>query len=230
MSHRLRSAYSYTKRGVRVTIKVLLVDDHVVVRQGFRMLLAVRDDIEIVGEASDGEEAVRYTQAYAPDVVIMDILLPKLNGIEATRQICALALSCAVLILTSNVDGQQIRDAIRAGARGYILKTTRAQELIAAIHRVASGQRALDPIAADALMGSLARRDELEDLTPREHDILRELAFGRSNAQIAQNCVISEATVRSHIANILSKLNLRDRTHATVFALKHGLVTLDDVE
>ena len=210
-------------------IKVLLVDDHVVVRQGFQMLLATHEDIEIVGEASNGEEAVYYARELAPDVVIMDILLPKLDGIEATRQICASGLPCYILMLTSTIDVQQIREAIRAGAHGYVLKTIRAQDLIDAIQRVASGQRVLDPIATDAIMSNMAQHNILEDLTPREHDILRILALGYNNTQIAKELVISEATVRSHIANISSKLNLRDRTHAAIFALKHGIVSLDEI-
>jgi DNA-binding NarL/FixJ family response regulator len=152
-----------------------------------------------------------------------------LDGIEATRQIQARTPSCAVLMLTSNVQPQQIQAAIRAGAVGYVLKATRAQELIDAIQRAARGQRVLDPIAADALLSGLAHQDELNELTPREHEVLRLLAQGVSNAQIANALTISEATVRTHIANVLSKLNLRDRAHATIYALKRGLISLDEV-
>jgi NarL family two-component system response regulator LiaR len=208
-------------------IKLLLVDDHIVVRQGLRMLLAAHDTIEIVGEADDGVQAVRLAEQLLPDVILMDLLLPRLDGIEATRQIQARTPSCAVLMLTSNVQPQQIQAAIRAGAVGYVLKATRAQELIDAIQRAARGQRVLDPIAADALLSGLAHQDELNELTPREHEVLRLLAQGVSNAQIAN--AISEATVRTHIANVLSKLNLRDRAHVTIYALKRGLISLDEV-
>jgi|688.fasta_scaffold634958_1 NarL family two-component system response regulator LiaR len=210
-------------------IKLLLVDDHIVVRQGLRMLLAAHDTIEIVGEADDGVQAVRLAEQLLPDVILMDLLLPRLDGIEATRQIQARTPSCAVLMLTSNVQPQQIQAAIRAGAVGYVLKATRAQELIDAIQRAARGQRVLDPIAADALLSGLAHQDELNELTPREHEVLRLLAQGVSNAQIANALTISEATVRTHIANVLSKLNLRDRAHATIYALKRGLISLDEV-
>jgi NarL family two-component system response regulator LiaR len=193
------------------------------------MLLAAHDTIEIVGEADDGVQAVRLAEQLLPDVILMDLLLPRLDGIEATRQIQARTPSCAVLMLTSNVQPQQIQAAIRAGAVGYVLKATRAQELIDAIQRAARGQRVLDPIAADALLSGLAHQDELNELTPREHEVLRLLAQGVSNAQIANALTISEATVRTHIANVLSKLNLRDRAHVTIYALKRGLISLDEV-
>lgn len=212
-----------------MSIKLLLVDDHIVVRQGLRMLLAAHDTIEIVGEADDGVQAVRLAEQLLPDVVLMDLLLPRLDGIEATRQIHARQPGCAILMLTSNVQPHQIQAAIRAGAVGYVLKATRAQELIDAIQRAARGQRVLDPIAADALLSGLAHQDELSELTPREHEVLRLMAQGAGNVQIANALTISEATVRSHIANVLSKLNLRDRAHATIYALKRGLVTLDEV-
>jgi DNA-binding NarL/FixJ family response regulator len=209
-------------------IRLLLVDDHVVVRQGLRMLLSARDDIEIVGEAGDGPQAVEMVKTLKPNVVLMDSILPVFDGIEATRQIRALKLKTSVLMLTSIVQPHQIQEAIRAGAIGYVLKVTRAQDLIDAIHRAAKGQRAIDPIAADALLDDM-QQGNLADLTPRELEVLREVALGHSNPQVAERLNISEATVRSHIANLMSKLNLRDRAHATVFALKRGLVTLEEV-
>lgn len=211
-------------------ITVLLADDHVVVRQGLRMLLSARDDITIVGEAGDGIEAVQLAQDLRPDVVLMDVAMPILDGIAATRQMHTLNLPCVVLMLTSSVQSHQIQESIRAGAVGYVLKATRAQELIEAIQRAARGQRAIDPLAADALLSGMAQQDEVADLTPREREVLRLVALGQSNGQIADELTISEATVRSHVANLLSKLNLRDRAHITIFALKRGLVTLDEVE
>lgn len=210
-------------------IRLLLVDDHVVVRQGLRMLLSARDDIEIVGEAGDGPQAVEMVKALKPNVVLMDLILPVFDGIEATRQIRALHLKTSVLMLTSTFHPHQIQEAIRAGAIGYVLKVTRAQDLIDAIHRAAKGQRVIDPIAADALLDEMGQGD-LADLTPRELEVLREVALGHNNTQVAERLDISEATVRSHIANLMSKLNLRDRAHVTVFALKRGLVTLEEVE
>ncbi|MBC8162756.1 MAG: response regulator transcription factor [Roseiflexaceae bacterium] len=210
-------------------ITLLLVDDHVVVRQGLRMLLAARDDIVIVGEADDGAEAVRRARELQPNVILMDLLLPTMSGIEATRQIRTQQLPCTVIMLTSTVQSTHIQDAIRAGAAGYVLKTTNAQALIDAIHRAARGQRVLDPIAVDALMDGMTRSDALEELTAREHEVLRVLALGRSNAEIATSFSISEATVRSHVTNLLNKLGLRDRIHATLFALKRGIISLDDI-
>ncbi|MCU0494992.1 MAG: response regulator transcription factor [Chloroflexaceae bacterium] len=213
-----------------MSISLLLVDDHAVVRQGLRMLLAARDDMVIVGEAERGDEAVELARTLRPSVVLMDMLLPGLDGIEATRQIKAAGLPCAVLMLTSSVQPQQIQAAIRAGALGYLVKAAHAHEVIAAIRRAAAGQRVLDPLAAETLMSDMASPDDLDDLTPREREVLRALALGRSNAQIANALTISEATVRSHVANLLGKLNLRDRAHATIFALKRGLVTLEEIE
>jgi DNA-binding NarL/FixJ family response regulator len=213
-----------------MTIKVLLVDDHAVVRQGLTMLLSAREDITVVGEAENGQQALEQIKKLRPDLVLMDLVMPIMDGIETTKQIRALGLGCPVLILTSTVQPQHIQDAIRAGASGYVLKVTRAQDLIDSIYRVVKGQRAIDPIAADALLTDIAQQGELADLTARELEVLREVALGRSNPQIAERLQIGEATVRSHIANLMSKLNLRDRAHATVFALKRGLVTLEEVE
>jgi two-component system, NarL family, response regulator LiaR len=211
-------------------IKVLLVDDHAVVRQGLMMLLSAREDITVVDEAGDGKQALELVKKLRPDIVLMDLVMPVMDGIEATKQIRALGFPCAVLMLTSTVQPQQIQDAIRAGASGYVLKVTKAQDLIDSIYRVAKGQRAIDPIAADALLTDIAQQGELADLTTRELEVLRKVALGHNNSQIAERLQIGEATVRSHIANLMSKLNLRDRAHATVFALKRGLVTLEEVE
>ncbi len=213
-----------------MSIRVLLVDDHAVVRQGLMMLLSASEDITVVGEAEDGKQALELVKKLRPDIVLMDLVMPVMDGIEATKQIRALGFPCAVLMLTSMVQPQQIQDAIRAGASGYVLKVTKAQDIIDSIYRVAKGQRAIDPIAADVLLTDIAQQGELIDLTPRELEVLREVALGLNNSQIAERLAIGEATVRTHIANVLSKLNLRDRTHATVFALKRGFVSLDELE
>lgn len=211
-------------------IRVLLADDHAVVRQGLTMLLGGRDNMRVVGEAADGAAALELATELVPDVVLMDLIMPVMDGLESTRQLRARGLRCAILVLSSVVQAYQIQEAVRAGASGYLLKTSRADELIDAVHRVARGLRVVDAIAADVLLGDIAQLGELGDLTPREHEILREVASGRPNNQIAQRLNISEATVRSHVANLLSKLNLRDRAHATIFALKRGLVSLDEID
>jgi two-component system, NarL family, response regulator LiaR len=213
-----------------MAIKVLLVDDHAVVRQGLMMLLSNTDDITVVGEAENGQQALEQVKKLRPDVVLMDLAMPVMDGIETTKHIRALGLGCAVLMLTSTVNPHKIQEVIRAGAAGYVLKVTKAQELIDSIYRVVKGQRAIDPVAANALLTDIAQQGELGDLTARELEILREVALGRSNVQISEKLGIGETTVRSHIANLTSKLNFRDRAHMTVFALKRGLVTLEEVE
>lgn len=194
------------------------------------MLLARQENIEVIGEGGDGAEAVRLAQEHVPDVILLDLLLPDMNGIDVIRQIKTLGLPCAIVILTSSVQPFQIHEAVQAGACGYVVKAIRASELIDAIRRAAMGLRTLGPLAADALMDSLTWKDQLTELTPRELDVLRALACGQSNAKIAQSLGISEATVRSHIANVLSKLHLRDRSQVVSFALKRGLVSLDEIE
>lgn len=213
-----------------MSIKVLLIDDHALVRQGIRMLLDARNDMTVVGEGSNGADAVRLAQEATPDVIIMDLLMPGTDGIAATRQIKALGLPCAILILSASIQPHHVREVIQAGACGYMVKAMRAQDLADAIRRAARGERTLDPLAANALMDSLVCQDELVDLTARELEVLRALARGQSNAKIALTLTISEATVRSHVANVLSKLHLRDRTQAMIFALKRGLVSLEEVE
>jgi two-component system, NarL family, response regulator LiaR len=210
-------------------LRILLVDDHVIVRQGLHILLSSRADMTIVGEASNGIEAVQLAQSLQPDVILMDVVLPGMDGIAAVRRIRELGVPCAILMLTSSVQPHQIQAAIRAGAVGYVLKATHAQALVHAIQRASRGQRTLDPLAADALMDGMAQGDGLDELTPREQEILRALARGLNNAAIGEQLFITEATVRSHTASLLAKLGLRDRTQAMVFALKRGLIELDDI-
>lgn len=210
-------------------IRILLADDHAVVRQGLTMLLTGRDDMRVVGEAADGAAALELATELRPDVVLMDLIMPVMDGLEATRQLRGRGLACAVLMLSSATQARGIQEAVRAGASGYLLKTVQAADLVDAVRRVAAGLRVIDPVAADMLLGDLARQGELDDLTPRETEILREVALGHPSADIARRLGISEATVRSHVANLLSKLNLQGRTQATVFALRRGLVSLDEI-
>ena len=213
-----------------MSITILLVDDHAVVRQGLRMLLSAYNEMHIVGETDDGTTAVELAQTLQPNVILMDLLLPTMNGVEATRQIKARRIPSAILVLTATLQSQHVQDAMRAGASGYILKATHAEGLINAIKQVALGKRTMDAMITDVLFDGLAYQDTLTDLTTREHEVLCAVARGYSNVHIADQLAISEATVRFHLANLLSKLNLRDRTSMMAFALKRGIVSVDDID
>lgn len=213
------------------TIRVLIVDDHVLVRKGIMALLSEVEGMAVVGEASDGQQAIEAAVTLSPDVVLMDLLMPGVDGIEATRQVKARCPNCHILVLTSFAADEKILPAIKAGALGYLLKDSSPAELVRAIQQVYRGEPSLQPAIARKLLRELSRpQTELppapEPLTARELEVLALLARGLSNQQIAGRLDISEATVRSHVSNTLSKLHLANRVQATLYALREGLVPL----
>jgi len=214
----------------RARIKVLIVDDHQVVRQGLRIFLELHEDIQVVGEASDGNLAVEQVRQLQPDVVLMDLVMPNLDGISATRQVKALSGSTKVIALTSFTEDDKVFPAIQAGASSYLLKDVSPDELVEAIRAAYRGEARLHPNIARMLMeqvmhqGSPRREASADDLTERELEVVRQVAQGCSNHEIADRLVISEKTVKTHISNILSKLNLTDRTQLAIYAIKNGLV------
>jgi two-component system, NarL family, response regulator LiaR len=212
-----------------VTIRVLIADDHAVVRQGIRALLEGHHELSVVGEAAGGREAVTQAQTLQPDVILLDLLMPDLNGVEVTRRLRTAGLRTRILILTSSMEHQFVADAIKAGADGYLLKASRVADLVQAIQQVARGQRVLDPAATEVLFEYLHQPDPLAELSSREREVFFELARGCSNPEIATTLSVSEATVRTHVANVLDKLMLRDRTQVTVYALKRGLIRLEEL-
>jgi DNA-binding NarL/FixJ family response regulator len=210
----------------------MIVDDQALVRAGFRMILDAEPDIEIVAEAADGLEAVELVDRYTTDVVLMDIRMPNLDGIEATRRIVERTSSTHVLMLTTFDLNEYVYEALRAGASGFLLKDAPPEQLVSAIHVVASGEALLAPSITKRVIEEYARRPppreglppELADLTARELDVLRLVARGRSNAEIAKELYLGETTVKTHVARILQKLSLRDRVQAVVLAYESGLV------
>jgi NarL family two-component system response regulator LiaR len=209
-------------------IKVLIVDDHAIVRQGLRTFLELQADIEIVGEAENGLQAVEQAGREHPDVVLLDLVMPIMDGIQATREIMERSPGSRVLILTSFGDDDKVFPAIRAGAQGYLLKDIPPQELAQAVRDAHQGKAQLHPDIARKLMADVAAREEKappapDELTERERDVLRLIAQGFSNQQIARELVISEKTVKTHVSSILSKLHVEDRTQAAIYALKKGL-------
>lgn len=211
-------------------ISVLIADDHPVVRQGLRTFLELQEDMEIVGEAAGGEEAVALVQELLPDVVLMDLVMPGVDGVEATRRIRDVSPATKVIALTSFTDDKTVFASIKAGAAGYLLKDVRPQALSDAIRTVHRGEALLHPTIAAKLMQEFAQRDKRsakDPLTEREHDVLRHIARGMSNKEIAAALVLSEKTIKTHVSNILQKLHLADRTQAALYAVKEGLVKLE---
>jgi NarL family two-component system response regulator LiaR len=208
-----------------VAIRVLIADDHSVVRQGLCMFLGTDPELEIIGEARDGAEALRMTLQLHPDVVLMDILMPVMDGISATAAIRREAPDTEVVALTSVLDDHSVVDAVRAGAIGYILKDTEAQELRRAIKAAAAGQVQLSPQVAARLLREVRTPEEsLEPLTERETDVLKLLALGKANKEISQALNIGEQTVKTHVSHILNKLGVPSRTQAALYAIRSGLV------
>ncbi len=216
-------------------IRVVLADDHVVLREGTRELLDREEDLEVVGEADDGEQAVELVTDLQPDVALMDIAMPKLNGIEATEQIKAICPATAVLILTAYDNDQYVFALLEAGAAGYLLKDVSARDLIEAIRAVNAGESVLHPVIARKVVNRFARplgepseESALDRLTEREMEVLRLAAKGMSNMEIAQELVLSVRTVHGHLSNIFSKLQVGSRTEAVLHALRKGWLTLED--
>ena len=216
-----------------MTIRVLVADDQSMVRAGFRMLLAGEEDVEVVAEASNGLEAVEKNGRYKPHVILMDIRMPELDGLEATRRILAQDGAARILILTTFDLDEYVYEALRAGASGFVLKDDSPEQLIAAIRTVAAGDALLSPTIARRVINQFARLPrpappkELDDLSERERDVLRLMARGYSNGEIGQELFIGETTVKTHVTHILQKLNLRDRVQAVVLAYETGLFEAD---
>ena len=216
------------------SIRVLLTDDHAIVRKGVRALLSTEPDIQIVGEASNGAEAVAQAEDLCPDVILMDLMMPKLDGIEATRQITAKIPGARVIVLTSFAADEKVFPAIKAGALGYLLKDSGPEELVKAIHQVYRGEPSLEPSIARKVLLELAQPQKqqpltADPLTERELDVLRLIAQGCSNKEIAMKLSVSELTVRTHVSNILGKLHLASRTQAALYALQKGITSLHDI-
>jgi DNA-binding NarL/FixJ family response regulator len=205
-------------------IRILVADDHSVVRQGLRMFLNSDPDLEIIGEASDGSMAVQMARQLQPDVVLMDLMMPEMDGITATGIIRHELPDTEVIALTSMLEDSTVIGAIRAGAVGYLLKDTEAGEMARAIKAAASGQVQLSPQAAARLMREVRTPDNPETLTDRETEVLRLLAMGYANKEIAASLIIGEKTVKTHVSNILSKLGVASRTQAALYAVRIGLV------
>lgn len=208
-----------------MTIRILIVDDHSVVRQGLRMFLGLDPELEIIGEAGDGNQAIGLARDLKPDVVLMDLVMPGLDGVAATQTIRQELPDTEVIALTSVLEDDLVLGAVRAGAIGYLLKNTEADELARAIKAAAAGQVQLSPTVAARLMREVQAPDTLETLTERETDTLRLLARGLSNKEIARTLCIGEKTVKTHVSNILAKLHLSSRTQAALYAVRIGLVS-----
>lgn len=217
-----------------MTIRVLLVDDEAMIRTGLRLVLEAESDIAVMGEAADGAQAVTAAAALRPDVVLMDVRMPRLDGLAATRKILAADPAVKVVVLTTFDEDAYVQDALRLGASGFLLKVAPPERLVEAIRVAAHGDALLDPLVTRRVIAAFARttRDPastgpppgLNELTAREAEVLRMLARGMSNAEIAAELVVGDATVKTHVARILMKLQLRDRVQAVIYAYEYGLV------
>ena len=212
-----------------MAIRVLITDDHGVVRQGLRMFLSLDPDVDVVGEAENGEEALNMARELHPDVVLMDLLMPVMNGIEATEAIRAELPEVEVVALTSVLEDVSVTGAVKAGAIGYLLKDTQAEELHRAIRGAAEGRVQLAPEAAAKLMREVRAPESPEALTQRETEVLKLLALGKANKQIARDLYVEEKTVKAHVSSILRKLGVKSRTQAALHAVRTGLVRVEDL-
>jgi NarL family two-component system response regulator LiaR len=214
-------------------IRILIADDHLIVRKGIESLLSTEDDIEVIGEVADGVEAVAQALELKPDVILMDLVMPEMDGIEATRQITASLPGTRVLVLTSFAADDKVFPALKAGALGYLLKDSGPDDLLEAIHRVQRGEPSLDPSVARKVLTEMISGPQkplsADPLTERELEVLRLIARGCNNKEIAERLVIADITVRTHVSSILGKLHLASRTQAALYALKEGIASLDDV-
>ncbi len=213
-------------------IRVLIVDDHAVVREGLRTFLDLQDGIEVVGEAADGDQGVAEAERLAPDVILMDLVMPKLDGVGAMRELRTRTPEARVIVLTSFLDDERLMPAISAGASGYLLKAVEPAELARAIRAAAAGDAILDPTVAARVLGAIADGStptvqDRERLTRREHEVLTLLARGRSNKRIGYELGISEKTVKTHVGHVFAKLGVTDRTQAALLAVQQGLVSTE---
>jgi two-component system, NarL family, response regulator NreC len=213
-------------RAAMKRIRILLADDHAVVRQGFKMILSAQPDMEIVGEAGNGREAVELSEQLHPDVVVMDVAMPELNGIEATRRLSAAAPHARVVALSMHKDSVYVREILRAGARGYLLKDSPAPDLLAAVRAVASGEGYLSPAVSDAVLNDYRRHvtNPVDLLSSREREVLQMLAEGKTNKEIAVILNLSVYTVDAHRGRIMEKLNLHSINELVRFAVRNGLI------
>jgi DNA-binding NarL/FixJ family response regulator len=215
-----------------VSVKVMVVDDDQLMRAGLRAVLSSDDAIEVVEEAADGRQAVRRAKRSRPEIVLMDVRMPELDGIAATEELLAAAPDAKVVILTTFEEDEYIHGALRAGASGFLLKRTSPEELIAAVHRVAAGEALLSPSVTRRVIDQMVSRPlprtgddpRLEELTPREREVLELIARGLSNREIAGELMVEETTVKTHVKRILTKLGVRDRVHAVILAYETGVV------
>ena len=206
-------------------IRVLLVDDHMVVRSGLSTVLSVYDDLRLVGEAGDGEEAIRLCERVQPDVILMDLLMPKMDGVTAIKAIKTRWPQIQIIALTSFKEKEYVEGALKAGANGYLLKDVSAEELVNAVRRVTAGQPSLSPEAAQVLIHNVSEPSQPHiEMTGREKEILVLMVEGLSNNEIAERLIVSQSTVKFHVSNILSKLGVTGRTEAVALAIKHHLV------
>ena len=232
-------SHPYHKDSPDKKIRVLLVDDHAVVRQGLRMFIEMQPDMEVVGEGENGIDAVELAARLKPDVILLDLIMPHMDGVQATQRILNVNPQARVLILTSFGEDDKLFPAIRAGAQGYLLKDIQPRDLVQAVRESYQGKAQLHPDITRRLMKAVSGEspvqvvaqagspDELQGLTEREREVLELIATGLNNREIAEKMVISEKTVKTHVSNLLDKLDLEDRTRAAIWALKHGLGSKD---